>query len=50
MFWDKVCKKIKKCVKLCCKKKTYMIEFYHKKVKIDKFLGLGIKKQKKEES
>lgn len=36
MFWSMICKKIKKCVKLCCKKKSDMIEFYHKKVKFGK--------------
>ena len=35
MFFSKICKKIKKCVKLCCKKKSYMIEFYHKKVRFE---------------
>ncbi len=49
-FWGMICKKIKKCVKLCCKKKSYMIEFYHKKVKVGKHKGIGINKLKKEES
>ncbi len=35
MFFSRICKKIKKCVKLCCKKKAYMIEFYHKKVRFE---------------
>ena len=50
MFLGSICKKIKKCVKLCCKKKKDMIEFYHKKVRFEEHKRKGISKQKKEES
>ncbi|MBR6688513.1 MAG: spore cortex biosynthesis protein YabQ [Clostridia bacterium] len=36
VFWSRIYKKVKKTVKLCCKKKTNMIEFYHRKVKFGK--------------
>ncbi len=50
MFLCKVCKKIKKCVKVSCKKKSDMIEFYHKKVKNVRLKTSMFRKQKKEES
>ncbi len=50
VLWKRICKKIKKCVKLCCKKNRDMIEFYHKKVKFGGHKGKDNKKQKKEES
>ncbi len=50
MFLCKVCKKIKKCVKVSCKRKSDMIEFYHKKVKNVRVKTSIFKKQKKEES
>ena len=50
MFLCKVCKKIKKCVKVPCKKKSDMIEFYHKKVKNVQIKTSIFRKQKKEES
>ncbi len=50
MFLCMVCKKIKKCVKLSCKKKSDMIEFYHKKVKNVRLKTSIFRKQKKEES
>lgn len=34
VLFNKQVKKIKKYVIICCKKKSYMIEFYHKKVKL----------------
>ena len=50
MFLCKVCKKIKKCVKVPCKKKSDMIEFYHKKVNNVQIKTSIFRKQKKEES
>lgn len=50
MFLCKVCKKIKKCVKVSCKRKSDMIEFYHKKVKNVRAKTSIFRKQKKEES
>ena len=50
VLWTSICKKVKKYVKLCCKKNRDMIEFYHKKVKFGGHKGKGNKILKKEES